>query len=873
MKKNRATAIFIILLTLISLVMPTGAALAAGDQPPAPLMQVTDTPTLTATSSSTVTLTPTPISTPLPQWWQIQMDWSASYADLYTNVTIPVSACGPDAMIASVFTQITGLENQYARWRQEFNDSASGQMTGNISINYAWKNSNINWAVDDPGNIYAFADLSPSGVYSFALSNGFGANYELYRDAYMTYQGPVGRAHVTMGGYIWCYGVKQNAILSQDNLLGDGDMEQFPTSIYWNGITQQEQQTVDFPFYVNFGRLQETGDLLFNNGEAKCNNGLHAVGPYLGGSQMVWAGSGEIVYPILTWPFGQTIQQDFYWPGGTLYWKVSARGRIPQASDFMLGVDLTSHALAYLMDVDGSQTVLLNQVGLTDPSIWDTFRGAVTDIPAGTYRLVLDHGPRDSYAGGLEVVYYDDISIGSTPRIAECDYDSEGNFVPHLTTTPTPSGPTVTPVTGTPSPLNVGLVNCNFENGINGWQKNDNASIQTEWNTTGVYGAVGPHFGQTKNTAELTGRIWQEVNIPRNGTIYFQTFKIGLNAQAYLRPKSGGDYTYLYQDIPVNADQNDANADIPPLFYWSIASGTAYVTQGNYDLVLTGSRDDFSQWISQQGWDGVSLSLDGFVANGCNSQPTPTYEVPPTHTPTVTGTPPTRTPTVTFAYTRTPTPTPPGWSGTPSPPGQAYCERPSNWLSVGGWMDHYWCKYMEYTSWKPQHQATLAAFKDIFLNKDPFYAVNVVTTAADQILLIMKSFNWKIAPAYKMPGAPMVDLNSAADVNQDAPTINNLFKFGLSESSPYNGGQIDLTGGAADMAADTSSDAIRTKCRSQLTPRWGYQMSESICFALDTANKQGVTPWLEMVLNVSILWAFLASTWKRLNKMLRWELE
>lgn len=109
-----------------------------------------------------------------------------------------------------------------------------------------------------------------------------------------------------------------------------------------------------------------------------------------------------------------------------------------------------------------------------------------------------------------------------------------------------------------------------------------------------------------------------------------------------------------------------------------------------------------------------------------------------------------------------------------------------------------------------------------------------------------------------------------ADTNASADTLEGFTTFGLAPDSPYLGGQVTF---GSPGVADIPEDNIRvTKCVSQLRGRYGEQLSTGLCFAMDTASRKGVIPWLELFMNGSVLVSFLAYIYGLVKKFLRWQL-
>lgn len=429
-----------------------------------------------------------------------------------------------------------------------------------------------------------------------------------------------------------------------ENVICDGDMEQYYESTCWEQLDYGTIQRVDNSYN---GYLDYTWDRIntllapwptnwgnwFSYGEARCGTGYHSVGQVaLVGTSLFTSARGA----------ASAIFQDFTWDGGMANWRISARGRFRR----ILPSPGPGKAVAYLLNITSGEKydlIFEDSVGLD----WETFSGSL-DLPYGSYRIILDAWDKENFLSSTiddGVVYYDDVflSSGSISNIACSNSIQSETPTPNNTWTPypstTPEG-TITATwewgvsTGTPpwqqtetptptaTPFMINVNDCGFENGRGPWQFIGNASIKYDG------GPIGPSYGHISGWND---NITQPIPVRLSGGVYLT---------AYVR--------YAASIILINA-----NTNVRYILYtnpfggseWQQIRSVVYVPEGLYQLVLlsdSGMAADF---------DGVVLSTGSYV------DPANSYNGYCVRTPTPGSTAFVPSPTPTIGSSRTPLPT------------------------------------------------------------------------------------------------------------------------------------------------------------------------------------------------------------------------
>ncbi|HPH95363.1 MAG TPA: hypothetical protein PKW33_15570 [Anaerolineaceae bacterium] len=841
--KQRLTVLTIIsMLALAALfVVPVSAS---------PLFQATSTPTVTPTSQA------------YAQYWYYSYTPSceASYG---SSCTVTLAPCGSNMIASAKVTRNTIVQNNYAQWGIKVEG-----VEGGTTITWGtWVNYNKNWD-NNLYDQYAFGirprDLAHKTIYA---SNSVSLEY--YRRDYDSWEGPSGKIGASVEGY--CYGNNSGIVETFDNLIVDGDMEFSEDQTPW----QEGQYPFVTKYSLNepytyggekFGRITPLLGFLENmffNGNPACNQKFQATGPIHGSA-----------FPVSDL-FGSDIYQQFTVETTThIYWKVRARNRQTHFMDaFILGYNPRSTAVVYLTNEQNEKIYLLDSVQLPVESDWQLYTGTLYNLPAGTYILHLSHRIPSSlqlYANGLETVYYDDISIGYTPRSTECDYDEQGEYLPTPSRTPGIVTGTITPVIVTPSRTitptytasQIYIKNCDFEQGTDGW-------IWNAFSNVGYSGGpVKPMYGAAMMSSN-TAPISQVITVPSaGGMVYLRTWIRG-HPNIYLENTQTSARFYMTPsiiDYPTMASE------------WTRVNTYRYnIPGGTYKLVL-GST---SQLVTTD-YDGVAMALNGIPTGACALAGTPTAgptaAITPTLAPTRTGTltllpgtltpgtpwasqtpGPTRTGTRTVYYvTRTGTITPggptvtPGGVFTPIPnwtpgplttPAAGFldCDPPGglDWLWVGAWFEYERCQAINFVSFQPRHAQTIAALPHVLDDRYPFGPINEVRESIDIVRVMVSAYPWG---------------------NQTLPGVNdytNPIKFITNpQNGPLNGGglNISLTGGGEGPSMD---------CSTPLTSVVGETNAGALCFVINLFVSTGIMPWIQLIINLGSIFGVIFYVYER----------
>lgn len=227
------------------------------------------------------------------------------------------------------------------------------------------------------------------------------------------------------------------AINDGETVICDGDMEMLPDRSAWTRLREDQW----------FAR-QFSGDPLaaIINGGAACGSAFQHMG-----NTIVQAGSPGL---------GSPVSQEFFWPGGTAYYKFRYR----TYTNLMTQIFSIASGSPNVYIVNDRGVVVDDLYGTTNldtslqSSEWRLITGSI-DLPYGKYSLVLDQGYIYTESGNIDYlrsgrVAYDDVALGSKTQSTSCSAWISEPPPPASTPTPTPSAsPTPTPTpTGSPPP-------------------------------------------------------------------------------------------------------------------------------------------------------------------------------------------------------------------------------------------------------------------------------------------------------------------------------------------------------------------------------------------------------------------------------------
>jgi hypothetical protein len=674
--------------------------------------------------------------------------------------------------------------------------------------------------------------------------------------------------------------------------LCDSEMDQLPTSNCWVNIYSgyDTHWANGGANYID-GRLSNGFFTTMVNGNPACGQGFHAVGvvkQFLGGNSPA-----------------SPIDQGFTWDGGTLYWKIMARG----TWGGLLPIDdnKQSRAMVYFFDNEGLRHTLIDNAQLS--SEWQVFQDSLL-LPEGHYTLYLDRGEiADSNEN--DSVYYDNAFISNAPIPVGCNNLDDWNkttATPQPTPTAGNGGSTNTPgPSPTTSPEEIDITNCSFAAGWNGWGHNNISDLHFD-------GApVGPSYARAKGNAPS---IWQSffLSQSRSMLVRFWTRKdysvqmTNVNTKAIIPVKSGwtdgwiqitsqiylppGSYqielntTISASYADYNGIQVSSNSLSPygcgatptpgPSPYWTLtpsptgptSTPTKSPTPWNWHGTNTPIPSQTWNPNQTQAWQGTATS-NAATATKNNDSTATAISV---GTATMQGTPlPNGTQTKSAGSTATAnyigtstaqgtpygpggtqiasTTTPCPWCdpnyGTPQPPpaSDAACVQPSQWewYKVVGWVDFEVCRSLSFASWGSTNTSQAVEIPNMFANKEPFSSIDQARTAMDQIKGRIAEYDWS--------GSMQ---NDAASANDAALYTQN----GNNPNSPYAGGAISIMPGGATQYS--------TICNTALSNSLGEKMRPGVCFVFNIFHALGLLAWVQTLVNVSSLVAlifYIKSNW------------
>lgn len=172
----------------------------------------------------------------------------------------------------------------------------------------------------------------------------------------------------------------------------------------------------------------------------------------------------------------------------------------------------------------------------------------------------------------------------------------------------------------------------------------------------------------------------------------------------------------------------------------------------------------------------------------------------------------------------------------------AICTRPEGILEVANWLEYGRCEGIKYISWCDYHSQSFRALQTMLLDREPFATLMQFKDITNQIQTEINSYNW----TDDVGGADVENAPEATelDIEQYLPS--------LPENSPYNNGRIEL------MVGD---GAYSTVCDMEMKKATGDKLASPMCFALNTMDTMGITPWFNIIFNIAIIGIFTAYLW------------
>lgn len=630
------------------------------------------------------------------------------------------------------------------------------------------------------------------------------------------------------------------------NLLKDPGMEQWERSDYWL-MTQTGQWGPKAPSWfwpwVSKGRCSTFtecaalpgawGDNILVQGDFtwKRWNPITEQGAIIGTITNLVNGPPkcELGYQETTLYSGP-IQQDFDWPGGALYWKLSYRGDYK-----FLGAppDLGGYgrALAYLVPASNpaaTPTVLVDKQ--LESGAWITDLGTVPAVPAGTYRIVL------ASADG-RTVEWDDTGVATSDIFTEaCDIS------PMLTPTPsiTPTSNTTVTQVGTPTYVTA--------TPNNWWWIPSNTPgpsptlIPTSTRTPTPNRSPTPTPTPNRFTQTARAEWWATI------TAWYIT-----RTAEYTPP--GATVTPYGTPRPTNTPVPQLTSGLPtntPVPFDTPGLPKEQPTIGVQPTTVIGGAPRIDPWGLTGGWTwecfyNPSVCMwNPFEPRGTNVPP---GNYPP-NGPTVTPGGPTL---------------PPGDPNVPddpnavpynpniptiSPGDMAYCGqcvRPEN-IDPARWIDYSVCEGKRFVCWGGPQSATAVAIPAMLTKYEPFGTIAEVAQGMSAMRTQVASYAWS-------SGA----VNGVRDPISTSPDA--LIKpLGQSWGNPWDGGGIvHFSTGGNSLMADGSDGALdltnsyTAYCGMRLTTYMARRLAEGTCYTLNILRRIGYIPWVQFFINIGCI--------------------
>lgn len=647
-------------------------------------------------------------------------------------------------------------------------------------------------------------------------------------------------------GYALCFDTDPNFGIIADcsNVLYDGGMEQQPLSYFWF----PEPSSTDNRYA--FGRLDSnplSAGAVF--GSAICGEGQQVIG-----NMDCW--------PSLSWLQCQffldkyaDIRQRFYWPGGKLYWEYSVKGRAQDNWD--RGITYRT----YVKNMS-TQDIYLLEMNSAPNGVWVTRTGNGGTIPAGDYTFYIVLGTGNTLNDSFIV---DDVIA------SPCPLDGLPCTIVQPAATQTPLAQTLTPTPSGMAGPNL-IENCGFAQGETGWRRikyqPPDTYLQPYYKSYVIYGI--DNYGHAEWDAPQPG--WaQDFYWP--GGIAYVSWKSDTDYNVYFRNTAtgvtylaeSGNYPYAgwksyYKEVALPAGPYSINLHHPlgagPSQYDNIT-----VSAGNFTSCTAGSNatPTLQPTATQPGTatmfptntrQPTSTTLPGTGT----ATPIPSFTPYPTYTPkppdlatrTATAIPTwTMLPTYTQQPTYTPyadyTPPPGNLLPSPPPPPQpppqyfAPCRRPDNGYDVADWIEYDRCMILSYFDMSPNAVSTMVAMDGMFSGREPWGTIDEAQDTLDTIGSQLGQYDWQ----GDLPGK-----GNQPDINTFLP----------GEDSPW------ITGTLLRPIDNTAQPNM--VCETALTDALGPLLAQGICWFFNILADTGVTPWLQLIINLGALGLLLVYIWR-----------
>ncbi|RMG94591.1 MAG: hypothetical protein D6706_13545 [Chloroflexi bacterium] len=161
---------------------------------------------------------------------------------------------------------------------------------------------------------------------------------------------------------------------------------------------------------------------------------------------------------------------------------------------------------------------------------------------------------------------------------------------------------------------------------------------------------------------------------------------------------------------------------------------------------------------------------------------------------------------------------------------------------VGGWLEYGRCRLQKFVAVCPYHLNAFDNATSALAQREPFHMIGQFRDVLDNIQAQINAYDW--GPA------------EAGGYGQREPSD---WLPSLTPDNPLMGGQIDLM-------PDTY-ESYNAMCQSSLVDVVGDRLSSGMCFGFDIADKIGLVPGYQLIVNLSMLGVLGAYIYARINAL------
>ena len=181
-----------------------------------------------------------------------------------------------------------------------------------------------------------------------------------------------------------------------------------------------------------------------------------------------------------------------------------------------------------------------------------------------------------------------------------------------------------------------------------------------------------------------------------------------------------------------------------------------------------------------------------------------------------------------------------------------------DFLNVGnylaGWVDFATASIMGFLAWCPEHTETLSLFGSDLGDKDPFATLDEIDALLNDIKNELDGYDWN---------DDVEDYSILTKSPEESAEMIETYVFGpLPDDSPWLGN--DLVNFDDAPAPTQYYDA----CQLSLKDYVGPLLGEGVCFASNWAREVGMSFWLQLALDVGIIFACIAAVFNDMRRLL-----